>query len=109
MKGYGGRILFVDATSGASRGEPVSEELARRLLGGDGFAARLLLGHGPAGADSLDPAHAGNFPGRPRTDPTVAGNRRALHAARRTTQDACRFFPRSSRRVRRLATGALAR
>ena len=58
MKGYGGRILFVDATSASSRVEPVSEELARSLLGGNGFAARLLLYHVPSGADAYDPANA---------------------------------------------------
>ena len=56
MKGYGGRILFVDATSGSSRVEPVSEERARSLLGGNGFAARLLLDHVPSGTDAYDPA-----------------------------------------------------
>jgi len=40
MRGYGGRILFVDVTTGASRVEPVPETLARSLLGGNGFARR---------------------------------------------------------------------
>jgi hypothetical protein len=34
MRGYGGRVLFVDVTTGASRVEPVSETMARGLLGG---------------------------------------------------------------------------
>src|SRR5262245_58435497 len=82
MKGYGGRILFVDATSGASRVEPVSEERARSLLGGNGFAARLLLDHVPAGADAYDPANAVIFAVGPVTDTTVPGNSRALVAAK---------------------------
>src|SRR5262245_53217490 len=81
MKGYGGRILFVDATSGASRVEPVSEERARSLLGGNGFAARLLLEHVPAGADAYDPASAVVFAVGPVTDTTVPGNSRACVAA----------------------------
>ena len=39
MRGYGGRILFVDVTDGRTRVESVSPELARSLLGGNGFAA----------------------------------------------------------------------
>ena len=82
MKGYGGRILFVDATSGSSRVEPVSEERARSLLGGNGFAARLLLDHVPSGADAYDPANAVIFAVGPITDTSVPGNSRALVAAK---------------------------
>ena len=78
MKGYGGRILFVDATSGSSRVEPVSEERARSLLGGNGFAARLLLDHVPSGTDAYDPANAVIFAVGPITDTSVPGNSRAL-------------------------------
>src|SRR5678815_200841 len=82
MKGYGGRILFVDATSGSSRVEPVSEERARSLLGGNGFAARLLLDHVPSGTDAYDPANAVIFAVGPITDTSVPGNSRALVAAK---------------------------
>ena len=82
MKGYGGRILFVDVTSGSSRVEPVSEERARSLLGGNGFAARLLLDHVPSGADAYDPANAVIFAVGPITDTSVPGNSRALVAAK---------------------------
>ena len=40
MKGYGGRILFVDLTRGTSRTESLGEDTARALLGGNGLAAR---------------------------------------------------------------------
>ena len=82
MQGYGGRILFVDATTGSSRVEPVSEERARSLLGGNGFAARLLLDHVPAGIDAYDPANAVVFAVGPITDTTVPGNSRACVAAK---------------------------
>src|SRR5512136_24243 len=82
MRGYGGRILFVDVTTGASRIEPVPEALARSLLGGNGFAARLLLDHVPAGVDAYDPANAVVFGVGPITDTTVPGNSRACVATK---------------------------
>jgi aldehyde:ferredoxin oxidoreductase len=82
MRGYGGRILFVDVSSGKSRTEPVSEAMARSLLGGNGFAARLLLDHVPAHIDAYDPANAVVFAVGPVTDTTVPGNSRACVAAK---------------------------
>jgi aldehyde:ferredoxin oxidoreductase len=81
MKGYGGRVLFVDVQSGKTRIEPVSEAMARSLLGGNGFAARLLLDHVPPGIDAYDPANAVVFSVGPVTDTTVPGNSRACVAA----------------------------
>src|SRR5882724_6567687 len=82
MKGYGGHILHVDATSGRSRVDPVSETFARGLLGGNGFAARLLLDHVPAGIDPYDAANAVIFAVGPVTDTTVPGNSRACVATK---------------------------
>jgi aldehyde:ferredoxin oxidoreductase len=82
MKGYGGRILHVDVTSGRSRIEPVSEALARGHLGGNGFAARLLLDQVPAGIDPYDPDNAVVFAVGPVTDTTVPGNSRACVASK---------------------------
>ena len=82
MRGYGGRILFVDVTDGRSRVESVSPELARSLLGGNGFAARLLLDHVSAGVDAYDPANAVIFAVGPITDTTVPGNSRACVAGK---------------------------
>jgi len=82
MKGYGGRVLFVDVHSGKTRIEPVSEAMARGLLGGNGFAARLLLDHVPPGIDAYDPANAVVFSVGPVTDTTVPGNSRACVAAK---------------------------
>ncbi len=77
MKGYGGRILFVDLTRATSRIEPLSERAARQLLGGNGLAARLLYDHVPSGIDAFDPANAVVFSVGPITDTTVPGNSRA--------------------------------
>src|SRR5690348_15906766 len=82
MRGYGGRVLFVDVTTGAGRVEPVSETMARGLLGGNGFAARLLLDHVPPGIDAYDPANAVIFAVGPVTDTAVPGNSRACVAGK---------------------------
>jgi len=82
MKGYGGRILFVDCATGRSRVEPLGEATARALLGGNGLAARLIHDHVPAGIDALDPRNAIVFAVGPITDTTVPGNSRALAAAK---------------------------
>jgi aldehyde:ferredoxin oxidoreductase len=82
MRGYGGRILFVDVGSGGARIEPVSDQQARSLLGGNGFAARLLLDHVPPGIDPYDPANAVIFAVGPVTDTTVPGNSRACVAGK---------------------------
>src|ERR671924_1015584 len=82
MKGYGGRILFIDCATGATRVAPLAEPTARALLGGNGLAARLLLDHMPAGVDPFDPANAVVFAVGPITDTTVPGNSRALVASK---------------------------
>src|SRR5712692_7142212 len=82
MKGYGGRILFVDLTRGTSRVEALDETRARALLGGNGLAARLLLDHVPPGTDPYDPANAVVFAVGPVTDTTVPGNSRACVASK---------------------------
>ena len=82
MIGYGGRLLFVDLTSGASRVEPLTPATARALLGGNGLAARILYDRVPAGVDAFDPANAVVFAVGPITDTTVPGNSRALVASK---------------------------
>jgi len=82
MQGYGGRMLFVDCTTGATRVVTLAENTARALLGGNGLAARVLLDHVPAGIDAFDPANAVVFAVGPVTDTTVPGNSRACVAAK---------------------------
>jgi aldehyde:ferredoxin oxidoreductase len=77
VKGYGGRILFVDLTSGRTRTTALDPTTARSLLGGNGLAARLMLDHVPVGIDAFDPANAVIFGVGPVTDTTVPGNSRA--------------------------------
>ncbi|HEV8143145.1 MAG TPA: aldehyde ferredoxin oxidoreductase family protein [Methylomirabilota bacterium] len=82
MKGYGGRVLFVDLTRGDSRVIPLGEETARAFLGGNGLAAKLLWEHVPSRVDAFDPANAVVFAVGPVTDTTVPGNSRACVAAK---------------------------
>ena len=55
MKGYGGRLLFVDLAAGTTRLQALDEPTARGLLGGNGLAARVLYDHVPAGTDAFAP------------------------------------------------------
>jgi aldehyde:ferredoxin oxidoreductase len=51
MHGYGGTMLRVDLGTGSLRFEPIDEAFARTWLGGNGFAARVILdGDGPLAA-----------------------------------------------------------
>ncbi len=82
MKGYGGRLLFVDLTRGTSERVPLDERTARAYLGGNGLAARLLHDRVPAGVDAFDPANAVVLAVGPVTDTTVPGNSRACAATK---------------------------
>jgi aldehyde:ferredoxin oxidoreductase len=82
VKGYGGRILFVDVGRGVAHIETLAESTARALIGGNGLAARLLYDHVPAGVDPFDPQNAVVFSVGPVTDTTVPGNSRACVAAK---------------------------
>ena len=80
MKGYGGRLLFVDLGGGATRVETLPEPMARAFLGGNGVAARLLYDHVPAGVDAFDPRNAVVFAVGPITDTSVPGKANTGHA-----------------------------
>ncbi len=82
MKGYGGRILFVDLGTGTARQEALDERSARAYLGGNGLAARLLYDHVPARTDPFAPTNAVVFAVGPITDTTVPGNSRACVATK---------------------------
>jgi aldehyde:ferredoxin oxidoreductase len=55
MKGYAGKITTVDLTSGNIWDEDIQETFARKFLGGNGFAARILYDRLPEGIHPLDP------------------------------------------------------
>ena len=87
MKGYGGRILFVDLGTGTARQEALDERSARAYLGGNGLAARLLYDHVPARTDPFAPTNAVVFAVGPITDTTVPGNSRACVATKSPLTD----------------------
>ncbi len=55
MYGYIGKILHVDLSQKKSFVEEIKEGWARRYIGGNGFAIRLLYDHAPRGVDPLSP------------------------------------------------------
>jgi aldehyde:ferredoxin oxidoreductase len=58
MKGYAGKITSVDLTTGIVQDEFFGEGFARKFLGGNGFAAKVLCDRVPQGADPLGPENA---------------------------------------------------
>lgn len=60
-KGYNGKILSIDLTSGEITPEELPDEFYRRYLGGYGLGARLLFDRIPKGADPLGPKNIIGF------------------------------------------------
>lgn len=61
MKGYTGKILFVDLSSGEIRAEKVPDEVYENYLSGLGLGVHTLYQHIPAGADPLGPENMLGF------------------------------------------------
>ena len=57
MKGYGGRVLRVDLTSGSISSHPLEEDLALSFFGGRGLNVKRLWDEVPAHTDGLSPAN----------------------------------------------------
>ena len=55
MKGYVGKVLFVNLSSGEIRAESVPDAVYEQYLAGVGLGAYFLYQHIPAGADPLGP------------------------------------------------------
>ena len=76
MFGYHGRILRVDLTAGEVRQETYEADFARKYLGGNGFAARLVCDLTGPGIGGLDRRNAVVFAVGPLTDTPVWGSSR---------------------------------
>ena len=75
-RGYMGRILEVDLSTGRISEEPLDEELCRNFLGGYGIGAKLLYDRMPARVDALGPDNLlGFFTGPLTGTPAIEGNR----------------------------------
>jgi aldehyde:ferredoxin oxidoreductase len=72
-KGYAGKILRVNLTSGKIWTEEPSDAFYRRYVGGNGFIGYYLLKEVPKGADPLGPDNALVFAGGAITGIPVAG------------------------------------
>ncbi len=55
MLGYAGKVLYVDLASGKTRTEKLSEEDAKKYVGGIGVGMRLWLTNSKPGVDALSP------------------------------------------------------
>ena len=55
MLGYAGKILYVDLGTGKTRAEKLSEEVAKKYIGGIGLGMNLWLSNSKAGVDPLSP------------------------------------------------------
>lgn len=55
LKGYAGKIAYIDLTEQKVRVEELAEETARKYLGGKGLGAYLLYRHLRPGIDPYDP------------------------------------------------------
>lgn len=55
MKGWIGKILWVDLSSGKTQVQAYDGNFAHNYVGGRGFAARILWDHVPAGTDPFSP------------------------------------------------------
>lgn len=58
---YGGEILHVHLDTGETETEPIDPADARRLLGGNGLAAKLVYEHVPRDAEAFDPENVAVF------------------------------------------------
>ncbi len=53
MLGYAGTILYVDLTTGKTRTEKLSDDVAKKYVGGIGLGMKLYLSNSKAGVDPL--------------------------------------------------------
>ncbi|MFQ6015134.1 MAG: aldehyde ferredoxin oxidoreductase family protein [Anaerolineae bacterium] len=75
-RGYMGKVLNVDLSSGKMEDEPLDDDLCHNFIGGYGLGARLLYDRIPVGADPLGPENIVGFLTGPLTGtPCIEGNR----------------------------------
>ena len=55
MFAYAGKILHVNLTTGQTRTEPLSEQMAKSYIGGIGLGIRLLMDNSKPGTDAFHP------------------------------------------------------
>ena len=77
-RGYMGKILFVNLSTGELKDEVLEEKLCRDFIGGYGIGARIIYGRQKPGVDPLGPENILGFMTCPVTGtPVVASSRYA--------------------------------
>jgi len=76
LKGYAGKMAFVDLGSGSIKEEPLDEETGRHFIGGFGLGARILYERMKANVDPLGPDSLLGFVTGPLTGTTVPSTSR---------------------------------
>ncbi|MEB3861665.1 MAG: aldehyde ferredoxin oxidoreductase family protein [Desulfurococcales archaeon] len=82
MKGWHGRILWINLSTGESREVEYPKEWALDFLGGRGLAARILWEHLPVGADPLGPENLLIMAVGPLTGVTLPSSGKMIVAAK---------------------------
>ncbi len=82
MHGYAGRILRIDLTKQKFTSQNFDEAFARKYLGGNGFAAKILYDELKPGIDPFAPENIIVFAVGPITDTSVPSTSRAYVAAK---------------------------
>jgi aldehyde:ferredoxin oxidoreductase len=79
MKGYTGKLLFVDLTTHAFKEKALSDSLARNFIGGIGLCARVLYDMMKPGDEPLGPENVLGFVTVPLTGTgALSGGRYAV-------------------------------
>jgi aldehyde:ferredoxin oxidoreductase len=76
MKGFFGKYMVADATTGTVNTHTINPEWLRESLGGKGLGVQLLLDYAPAGVAPLAPENPLIFAVGPITDTRIAGSSR---------------------------------
>lgn len=82
LGGYAGKILWVDLTSRQWRSEEVSEEMARKWIGGSGWAAAIIANMVGPETDPLGPDNVLGFFTGPLTGTLIPSSGRLCAAAK---------------------------
>ena len=82
MNGYSGKILTIDLEKNSFNIQTFDESFARKYLGGNGFAAKILYDGLKPGINPLSPENVVVFAVGPVTDARVPGTSRAYVATK---------------------------
>jgi len=82
MKGWNGKLLRVDLTKGTTKVQEYSEDLAKRFVGGRGFAVKLLWDELKPGTDPLSPDNMLIFATGPLTGFIIPNSGKLVVAAK---------------------------